>query len=124
MNLLNNFPRRPGALVSKTYSHTATGSSTTSSSITVPTGRGPVTALQVIFLDGTLTDTDGVTYTISGNGMTIVEDGNATLQSTLFTGDKPDIVPCTIPEGGIVDFRVTNDQATAIPCRIVLYFGS
>ena len=123
MNLIGVYPIKEGVLVKKTYSHSATGSLTTTTQITVPTGRGPVTALSVFFESATLADLDGVRYTIGGNGKTIIEDGDALSQSALFTGEKADIVPILVNEGGTIDFSVNNDQANAIPTRVTLYFG-
>lgn len=106
---------------SQTVIVSATGSDTTSNNETVATGHGNVFAIDVVVSNDTIAVVDGIKFTLANNGRDFMENEPAILYSPLYRGtDKKRFVP--IAAGGILDYSIVNDQATAVVFYFILYF--
>lgn len=100
----------------------ALGSSTTSGTITIPTGRGRVVAYDIKAVNDTVATIDGCTITLNANGVNFLEGAPLAKYSPLYT-NKDTIVPVSIDEGATVGYSIVNDQGTAIPVYIEFFFA-
>lgn len=109
-----------GQLLVASSNMSALATATTSLSITVPTGRGVVKKLCITVGNNTPADLNNGLLTLLVNSIQVIQNTPLTYFGSNYENRKEFSV--MIPEASIIDVRVVNAGAVALPVNINLQF--